>query len=389
MGAITAVLMGFTVVVLLAGLLLAIRWMVLRWKLVTGAQRAGLPTAMGVDLMRTTEGVVSRETKVYPAGPAPLSVFGAFTDLAQATAPAGLADLQLRDPGFQPIDFLSRVVAVVSLVREAQRVGHPDQASGVMSDRLYRRWKAGAGISAPDPSFIQRGLWIAEVTTTDAGDVVAVRMQENVVLATNRVFWLFVRSRAPHATPSATGPICPNCGAPVPREAGTCPFCQAALFRSSAEWVLDDIVPAAEWNGLSVSEAGSEMGSGAQPMLAASPAIKIRPRWPYGYLGKVMTATEQQLVCRERFHRTRIIPVQSVARVVLCGIEDRDLVHPSIFFFDAAGRCLLWVYADQYNVTDFDQLFQRMGIAPTGSWKDWVPIDRIEAHFPGAFGKAA
>jgi hypothetical protein len=40
-------------------------------------------------------------------------------------------------------------------------------------------------------------------------------------------------------------------------------------------------------------------------------------------------------------------------------------------------------------VSDFDQLFQRMGIAPVGSWKDYVPIDKITGRFPGAFDNKA
>jgi hypothetical protein len=389
MGTITTVLMVSTVVLLTIGLVLGIQWFVRRWRMVTAANRAGLPTAVAVDLVRLTEGVASRETKVYPAGPAPMSVFGAFVDLVQAAAPPGLAELQARDPGFQATDFLSRVVAVVALVRETQRTGHPDQASGVMSDRLYNRWKAGATMSAPDPSFVQRGLWIAEARSGEAGDSVAVRMQENVVLATNRAFWVFVRSRGARPRPSAGGAVCPNCGAPVPPETATCPFCHAAMFRNQAEWVLDDVVPAAEWKGLSSRAEGHPDGRSASSSPQSYVQQKIEPKWPYGIFGRVITVTGQQLVCRQRFRPARTIPFQSVAQVVLCGIDEGQLVHPAIFFFDAAGKCLLWVYADQYKVSDFDLLFQKMGIAPVGSWKDWVPIGKIAARFPGAFDEKA
>jgi hypothetical protein len=257
-----------------------------------------------------------------------------------------------------------------------------------MSDRLYHRWKAGAGISAPDPAFAQRGLWIAEVGGSEAGDTIAVQMQENVVLATIRTVWVFVRSREARATTSAAGAICPNCGAPVPRETGTCPFCHAAMFRSNAEWVLDDIMPAERWTGLSGNDTEDRPGS-ASPSVQANSPLEIRPRWPHAYFGKVITANRQQLVCRRRFHPTRTIPIEAIAKVVLCGVEDRELIHPSIFFFDPTGGCLLWVYADQYKVSDFDQLFQQMGIAPVGSWKDHVAIGKITSHFPGAFDKKA
>jgi hypothetical protein len=386
MGTITAVLMTSTVILMTIGLLMGIRWVVTRWKTVRAAERAGLPTPLAVDLVKVTEGVVSRETKVYPAGPAPLLVFGAFRDVAQVPAVIpGLADLQRNDPDFQATDFLSRAVAVVASVREAQRTGHPDQASGVMSDRLYQRWKAGATISAPDPSFAQRGLWVAEVRAGQAGDAIAVRMQENVLPGTIRTVWVFVRSLKTRATPSSTGAICPNCGAPVAREMGTCPFCHAAMFRNSTEWVLDDIVLTDKWTGLSTSETGDRPGSIPSPKVQASGSLEIRPRWPYGYFGKVITATGEQFVCRRWLHRTLTITFQSVAEIVLCGIEEGDLIHPSIFFFDAKGRCLLWVYADQYRVSDFDELFQRVGVVPAGTWKDYVPINKITSRFPGAF----
>jgi hypothetical protein len=263
MGAILTLVLASFAVLVMAGLLLGCRMAVSRWKASTLAAVAGLPAPFAFDIVgATSDGVMRRQTKVFPAGPAPRLVFAAFPTAAEAAAVTpGLAELQVQDPAFQPTDFLSRVVAVVSSVREAQRDGHPDQASGVMSDRLYNRWKNVAAASAPDPTYALRGFWIAEARIGEAGDTVAVRMQEKLLLETTTTYWVFVRSRPAQAAPSAGGAICANCGAPVPRETGTCPFCQAAMFRSRAEWVLDDIVPAAQWTGMHAGGTNDSVGA--------------------------------------------------------------------------------------------------------------------------------
>jgi hypothetical protein len=251
MGTISALVFASFAVLVLAGLVLGVRSIISSWKAMGAAAAAGLPAPFAFEIVGvTSDGVLRSQTKVFPAGPAPRQVFAAFpTAAAVAAVTPGLAELQVQDPAFKPTDFLSRAVAVVTAVRDAQRQGHPDEASGVMSDRLYNRWKHLAAASAPDPTYALRGFWIAEARSGEAGDTVAVRMQEKLLLETTTTYWLFVRSRAAQTTPSASGAICPNCGAPVPRETGTCPFCHAAMFRSRAEWVLDDIVPAAQWMG--------------------------------------------------------------------------------------------------------------------------------------------
>jgi hypothetical protein len=360
-----------------------------------GKVSAGTPSPFAIDIVVVRSGgVVSHQTQVFPAGSTPRSVVGAFPAAAEAAAVTpGLAELRSQDAAFEPTDFLTRAVAVVSSVLEAQRQGHPDQASGVMSDRLYSRWKAGAAMSAPDPTYAMRGFWIAEARSGSAGDTVAVRMQQKVFHAMTVTVWVFVRSRAGQASPSGNGAICPNCGAPVPKETATCPFCHAAMFRSSAEWVLDDMVPVAEWTGLSGTPTAERAVPPTPPSVPPDAELEIRPRWPHAYLGLVITATGQQLVCRKRFHPIVNFATREVSRVVLCGVEVRDgsttYVHPGIFFFNSAGRCLISVFADRYRVTDFDQLFQRIGVAPEGSWRDSIPISKLGARFPGAFDKKA
>jgi hypothetical protein len=165
-----------------------------------------------------------------------------------------LVEIRRNDPAFDQPAFIQKATSLVGTIVQAQVNRQWELARPFMSPRYYGRWQPWAASLPEGPGEIDLGLQliIARAWSQTTFDRIAVRVAflgpagepESVS------YWIWLRSAAGRGGVSAApSSICTNCGAPVSAADETvCRYCGAAVTLLGTDWVVDDVVPEANWS---------------------------------------------------------------------------------------------------------------------------------------------
>jgi hypothetical protein len=94
-----------------------------------------------------------------------------------------------------------------------------------------------------------------------------------------------------------------------------------------------------------------------------------------------------ELIRTDALGRVTKIPLARVS----CGVRQtvrlgRSRVRsPQLLFLAADDRCLLRVYASQYDTAQLSSLCAAAGVPLVGSWDDLATSKEVRRHYPGSY----
>jgi hypothetical protein len=166
-----------------------------------------------------------------------------------------VAEIRRNDPTFDAAAFMRKATGLVTTILQAEADRQWELARPFMSPRYYQRWQNWAA-SRPDAQGeidLNLQVIIARAWSQATFDRIAVRvaLQGSAPQSESVSYWIWLRSAAGRGGVSSVAPssICTNCGAPVSSANETvCRYCGAVVTLLGADWVVDDVVPEANWS---------------------------------------------------------------------------------------------------------------------------------------------